>query len=130
MVRTLKKGEILIKQDDINDKYLYIVLKGNLSIHRVIKQSQINCGFVRQGAVFGEIAMITGAARGATIIASEDGVIVEQHDKKSFLDKIKNDPEIAWRVLNNLAVKTQRLNELEGQISNSKILRKILLGAE
>ena len=44
------------------------------------------------------------------------------------LDKITHNPEIAWKVLTNLAMKTQMLDEIQEQISDPATLKKLLTG--
>ncbi|OHD14802.1 MAG: hypothetical protein A2086_02590 [Spirochaetes bacterium GWD1_27_9] len=130
MEKRFKKGDIIIKQGDIKDKSMYYIIKGKLQVQKVINGSIINCGFLREGDIFGEISMIIGTERAATIMAVDDDIIVQQLDKKAFLEAIKKDPEIAWKTLTNLAIKTQMLDELQGQISDPKTLRKILVGKD
>ncbi len=124
----LKKGALVIKQGDGSDRFLYIVKKGKLSVQRTVNGSIIKCGQLREGDIFGEVSMITGAVRAATVMAAEDGVEVLQVDKSAFFAMIKQDPEIAWKVLTNLAIKTQMLDEMQDQVSDPKILRRMILG--
>lgn len=130
MEKTYKKGEIIIRQGDIKDKFLYWVTKGKLLVEKVVNGNIINCGYLREGDIFGEISMIIGTERAATIMAAEDGVTVQQLDKRAFFELIKKDQEIAWKVLTNLAIKTQMLDEIQGQISDPKMLRKLLVGKD
>lgn len=130
MEKNFKKGEIVIRQGDIKDKYLYWITKGKLLVQKVVNGNIIDCGYLREGDIFGEISMIIGTERAATIMAADDNVTVQQLDKKAFFDLIRKDPEIAWKVLTNLAIKTQMLDELQGQISDPKMLRKMLIGKE
>ncbi len=125
---TLKKGALVIKQGDDRDRFLYIVKKGKLTVQRMVSGSIVNCGYAREGDIFGEVSMITGAIRAATIMSAEDGVVVLRMDKSSFLAMIRVDPEIAWKVLTNLAIKTQMLDEIQEQVSDPAVLRKMILG--
>ena len=117
----------MIKQGDLKDNHLYIVLGGKLSVKRVSGSTIINCCNVREGDIFGEMSMILGMARAATIVAEEDSVL-EQLDRRNFLELVKEKPDIVWKVMTNLAIKTQMLDELQGQISDSSVLRTLLLG--
>ena len=130
MEKLYKKGEIIIRQGDTKDKFLYWVTKGKLLVQKVVNGNVINCGYLREGDIFGEISMIIGTERAATVMAAEDGVLVQQLDKKSFFELIKKDQEIVWKVLTNLAIKTQMLDEIQGQISDPKTLRKMLVGKD
>jgi CRP-like cAMP-binding protein len=130
MTKFYSKGEIVIRQGDNKDRLLYRVIKGKFLVQKVVNNMVIDCGYFRSGDVFGEISLIIGAERAATIVASDENCEVEVLDRKSFLEKIKENPEIAWQVLTSLAIRTQKLDELQGQISDPQILRMILLGKE
>ncbi len=130
MKKTLYKGELVIRQGDIKDKYLYVLEKGKLAVQRAVNGVIIDCGYLRDGDVFGEISMIIGVERAATVMVASEEAIVNQLDRNGFLDLISRKPDIAWKVLTSLAIRTQALDELQGQISDSKILRKILLGKD
>lgn len=66
---TVKKGEVIIRQGDIGDKF-YIIAKGEVSIH---KKKGFGGGkkvaVLGDGDFFGEIAMITDLPRTATVVA-------------------------------------------------------------
>ena len=130
MKKTLYKGELVIRQGDIKDKYLYVLEKGKLAVQRAVNGVIIDCGYLRDGDVFAEISMIIGVERTATVMVASEEAIVNQLDRNGFLDLISRKPDIAWKVLTSLAIRTQALDELQGQISDSKILRKILLGKD
>jgi len=130
MEKHFKKGEIVIRQGDTKDRFLYWITKGKLLVQKVVNGNIIDCGYLREGDIFGEISLIIGTERAATVMAAEDDVVVRQLDKKLFFTLIKEDPEIAWKVLTNLAIKTQMLDEIQGQISDPKMLRKLLIGKE
>lgn len=127
MKKNFKRGEVVIKQGDLVDNHLYIVLEGKLSVKRLAGNTVIDCGNVRDGDMFGEMSMILGSARAATIVAEEDSTL-EQLDRGEFLELVREKPDIVWKVLKNLAIKTQMLDELQGQISDSAVLRTLLLG--
>lgn len=130
MEKFFKKGELVVRQGDIKDKFLYIIIKGTLAVQRAVNGNIIKCGNLREGDIFGEISMILGVERAATIMVISDDAIVQQLDKKNFLELISKKPEIAWKVLTSLAIRTQMLDEIQGQISDSKVLRKMLLGKD
>ncbi len=126
MIKSLKKGEIVVRQGDTKDRNLYIIHRGKFSVQRAVNGNVINCGLLREGDIFGEISMILGSARSSTIISAEDDAEIESLNKASFLALIQKQPEIAWKVLTNLAVKTAKLDELQSQISDAASLRALL----
>ncbi len=128
MIRNYKTGNIIVRQGEENSKSLFIIKKGKCAVQRAVNNKIIDCGFIREGDIFGEISMILNVERAATIIAKDDEVIVEEFNRHEFLDKITHNPEIAWKVLTNLAMKTQMLDEIQEQISDPATLKKLLTG--
>ena len=117
MIKKLKKGEIVVRQGDTKDRNLYIIHRGKFTVQRATNGNIINCGILREGDIFGEISMILGTERTSTVISAEDDAEIESLNKADFLALIRK-PEIAWKVLTNLALKTSRLDELQSQISD------------
>lgn len=128
MIKTYKKGSIIVKQGEDNNKTIFIIVRGKCAVQRAVNNNVIDCGIIREGDIFGEISMILNVERAATIIAKDDEVIVEELNKFDFLEKITKNPEIAWKVLTNLAMKTQMLDEIQEQISDPVVLKKLLTG--
>jgi CRP-like cAMP-binding protein len=123
MEKRYKKGEIIIRQGDIKDKYMYYIIKGKATISRTLKGSVIDCGNIHQGDIFGEMSLIVGTERTATVIAAEDEVTVLQLDKRIFFEEVQKNPEFAWQILSKLAIRTQMLNEIQDQISNPAFIK-------
>jgi len=78
----LGNNECLFRQNDDDSKHLYKVIKGTLSVSKEIDRKTIDCGILEPGDIFGEISMILGTKRGATVVAKTDEVIVKQLDEK------------------------------------------------
>lgn len=126
MKKAFKKGNIIVRQGDNENRNLYILRKGRCSITRTSNNSVVDCGKIYPGDIFGELSMILGLERSATILAIDDVVEVEELNKAEFLEIIKEDPEIAWSVLTKLAVKTQKLDEVRNEMMQPEVMRTIL----
>jgi CRP-like cAMP-binding protein len=124
--KIFKKGNILVRQGDNKNKNLYILRKGRCSITRSANNSVLDCGKIYPGDIFGELSMILGLERSATILAIDDEVEVEELSKSSFLEIIREDPEIAWTVLTKLAIKTQMLDEVRNEMMQPEVLRTLI----
>ncbi len=66
-----KKDEVIVNEGDKETSF-FIVIKGGV---KVLKKDKV-IGKMKQGDCFGEIAFITKAPRGATIIASTDATLM------------------------------------------------------
>lgn len=67
------------------------------------------------GSIFGEMGLMTGAPRAATIVATTD-VECYRLDKASFEDIIRRRPEIAQSLSDVLAQYQQEIDELQAQV--------------
>mmetsp|Transcript_18491 Transcript_18491/g.40011 ORF Transcript_18491/g.40011 Transcript_18491/m.40011 type:complete len:769 (-) Transcript_18491:75-2381(-) len=76
---TYSKGETIIKQGDEGSEF-YVVESGELNIHVTVKgdndvggeESEVKVGNYSTGSAFGELALIFGSPRAATITATGD----------------------------------------------------------
>jgi potassium-dependent mechanosensitive channel len=130
MEKRFRKGEIIIRQGDIKDKYMYYIVQGKATIQRAANGIVIDCGFLHKGDIFGEMSLIIGTERAATVLACEDETIVLQLDRKSYHEAIVKSPELAWKILSKLAIRTQMLNEIQDQITSPRMLRQIFSGSD
>ena len=108
-----RRGEIINHQGEEAD-CLYILTKGEASVRVANNQgvsSPVAC--LHAGDVFGEMGMMTGQPRTATVEAQTD-VVCYRLDKRAFRATLLHRPEIAEAISLLLA---ERKLELEGVIS-------------
>jgi CRP-like cAMP-binding protein len=129
IVFQVKKGETVFYQSD-NSTDLYIVLEGAVKASLLNQEGQelVLAAFDR-GDFFGEMSLLDGKPRSATMIAAEDSVL-GMLKRERFLSAVKNDPMIAIDLLSALV---QRLRMADGMIESlafldvSQRLMKLLL---
>lgn len=81
----------VITQEGEYDSYMYIIITGQV---RVMKQGERISRLRKQGDTFGELAIIDGQTRSASVIADIDSILLaidvsfidrlEQHDRNEF----------------------------------------------
>jgi CRP-like cAMP-binding protein len=89
-------GDLATKQGDPSDS-LYILARGQVGIFRETDEGsrgRQRLTSVRAPSYFGEMGLLTGEARSATIVAESD-VLCYRLDKHGFEDIIRARPEIA-----------------------------------
>lgn len=92
----------------------FLVLKGFVEvILGTFKDKKRNVARIDEGAFFGEMSMLEGAPRSATIVAGGGGVTVLEIGKDDFLGVMKTEPEIAFKLLRTL------YNRIEDTLYNS-----------
>ena len=67
-------------------------------------------GRLGPGDVFGEMALLDGRPRAASVVADSD-IVTVRLSRTAFLDLVRSDPDIAFRVMEGLAA---RLRECQG----------------
>jgi NTE family protein len=103
-------GELVIREGEDADR-LYIVRTGRL---RVLVEREDGPRAVRElgpGAAIGELALLTGSARSATVQAIRDSELLEL-DAAVFNDVLEHDRGFAVSVARTLAVQLQASGEL------------------
>ena len=67
-VADIAAGEVVIRQGDVGD-HLYVVDSGDLEVTGTMNNRTTKLGELHRGDFFGEIALLRGTRRGATITA-------------------------------------------------------------
>lgn len=106
------RGDILTRQGAIAH-WLYIIVDGEVEAwwqppegpRRLLEKRG-------PGSVFGEIGLMTGAPRRATVVATSD-VEAYRLDKDGFQEIIRQRPELADSLSATLASRLRRFNDLE-----------------
>lgn len=106
---TMKKGQTLLLQGDTGDS-LIILLTGNARVTMVAQNGrEITLDYVDPGSVLGEISVIDGGDRTASVIALNDGSYLRltRHAFETFVER---QPAMAWRFMRELARRLRQTN--------------------
>lgn len=94
---SLPGGQVLFRQGDPGDA-LYVLLRGSLGVLRdgagAVRQ---RIGWVRPGEVVGEMALLSGRARSATVLAERDSEVLRL-DQAAFQSLVATHPQAMLRV--------------------------------
>lgn len=91
-------GQSVVKKGDAGDS-MYIVVEGLLGVHSERNETShgTRVGQIEAGSFFGEMSLLTGESRAATVIAETDAVVFEI--RKDAIGRLLEDrPEIAIHV--------------------------------
>lgn len=117
-----KNGEKVIKQGDAGDS-MFILSEGLL--HAFISGhnngAEIHVGQIIPGEFFGEMSLLTGAPRGATLVAMTD-VVAHEITKDSMNGLLSKRPEIAELISRVVAERRIRNSE---QMANASLEERI-----
>ena len=116
-----KPGEIVIREGD-TDRSLYIVATGSTTVrvNAAGTERQVRLASYARGTIFGEMALLDGQPRSATVTADND-VVCYVLSEEAFDTLIAERPAIAVRLLANVArelsvrlrTATRMISELE-----------------
>lgn len=98
-MRTVPAGEVVIRQDDPADRFA-VILAGRFDVTRLEPgaTAPIHLRTMGPDEVFGEIGLLTGVPRTATVTAATDGRLLEL-EGADFLELVAAGPGVANRLL-------------------------------
>ena len=105
-VLTLKAGDVLVREDERSDE-LFFVVSGRLRAVRRHGQMKQVLGEIVRGETVGELGLITGEARSATVLAVRDS-LVARLDRKTFERVLAGGSEIALSVMRTIIERFQQ----------------------
>lgn len=105
----MKKGQTLLLQGDPGDMLL-ILLSGQAKVTMVaLNGREITLDYADPGAVLGEIAVLDGGARTASVIALANGQYLRL-TRAAFEAFVERQPGMAWRLMKELARRLRQTN--------------------
>ena len=107
--RRIKKGDAVVHQGEEGDS-LFIIAEGVLGIWAAIEGKQdVEVARLGAGDFFGEMALLTGEPRTATVVAVADSILYEI-TKEDISPLMAKQPEISW-ALSNVLVRRKQATE-------------------
>jgi CRP-like cAMP-binding protein len=107
---SFKAGRVIVEQGS-KDSGLQLVLEGSASVH----VNDVPRGTVSEGDYFGEMSLIDGAPRSATVVAGPDGTKTFTVSPLVFSELLDEYPGIARSLLGTL---TARVRSLEASLES------------
>jgi CRP/FNR family transcriptional regulator, cyclic AMP receptor protein len=106
---TMKKGQTLLLQGDPGDA-LIILLTGQARVTMVASNGrEITLDYADAGSVLGEIAVLDGGERTASVIAVQEGRYLRL-SRAAFEAFVERQPGMAWRLMRELARRLRQTN--------------------
>jgi hypothetical protein len=89
-------GEVILRQGEPGDS-LYVVRRGSVAVQIGVQGASKDVAALGEGDFFGEMSLMTGALRTATVVAKTD---VECHvvDKEAFQEIVREKPDLAGTI--------------------------------
>lgn len=123
--KTFPQGSIIVRQGDTPDNF-YVVRRGKVKVFRLSEEGiRTDLTELGEGAYFGELAIVTGQPRTASVEAAEETVLTEI-SREEFDKLLDDNPPLARQIIKQL---TQWLVEgdkrLETQVVRQVKVRQI-----
>jgi CRP-like cAMP-binding protein len=100
--------ETLFRQGDPSDS-AYVILDGQADVRLNTKDKFFSVATLGKSAIVGEMGVLTGSPRSATVVASTDLVALRIR-KDVFFDMVREFPAMAISVMRDLAGRLERTN--------------------
>ncbi|MDO8691833.1 MAG: cyclic nucleotide-binding domain-containing protein [Dehalococcoidia bacterium] len=89
---------------------MFVVLAGLLSVVREESGSDVVIGDLEGGEIFGEMAILDHGHRSATVRAKGNARVLAL-DKQAFLKRVREDPHLALRILEQMSGRIRHLDD-------------------
>ena len=108
-------GERIIEEGAAGDSF-FVVDRGEVEVSKEMGGVRRSLARLMEGQFFGEMALLTGERRAATVVAATD-VDLFTLDKTGFHDIIAGNPAIAVDISTILSERREALNQAEGDLT-------------
>jgi len=116
-------GEAMTRQGD-EAHWLYVIIEGEAEVHVTIEGKTEKVAMLGAGSYFGEMGMMTGEPRTATVIAQTD-VKCYRLDKEAFRDILRDRPECVEEISHTLAKRRVELEAIRGALTEDLMQQRM-----
>lgn len=120
--KVYEDGQFIVHQGDIGD-CMYVLQQGEVEVIHEEGDRQVQLRVLHQGDVFGEMAIFEKEVRSASVRAHGRAQVLTI-EKRAFLRRVKEDPTLAFNILQVMSQRIRKLNadvmRLQGVPSSSK----------
>ncbi len=112
------KNSVIFQQDEEGDTFLFI-LKGRVKVVIMTKNGrEVILSILGKNEFFGEMSLIDGLPRSATVIAIEDTTIIFLK-RKDFLETLRQHPDMMLSLMQEMS---KRIRKADERISSLSVL--------
>jgi CRP/FNR family cyclic AMP-dependent transcriptional regulator len=117
--KSLPKGTVLFREGDLG-REMFIVQQGKVQVRKKVGSTEEVLAELSAGEFFGEMALLIGQDRSATVEVIEDSKLLVI-SPETFASLLKSDIEIALKMLKKMAARLRALDEhLEAALLEAK----------
>jgi CRP-like cAMP-binding protein len=101
-------GEVVVRQGETG-KCMFVIQKGAVEVVREKDDGETRVALLKEGDLFGEMAIFEHEVRSATVRAAGEARILTI-DKHTFLRRVQEDPTLAFNILRILCDRIRQQN--------------------
>ncbi|MDB5048869.1 MAG: transcriptional regulator, Crp/Fnr family [Fibrobacteres bacterium] len=118
--KSFRKGDIILMEDDESNQSLFIIAKGEVKVVLTAEDGrEAILASLKEGDFFGEMALLDGEPRSATVRAVEESRLLTIR-REDFMSAMKKQPDLALTLLGEMS---RRLRKSNRQISSLALMR-------
>ncbi|HQM89865.1 MAG TPA: cyclic nucleotide-binding domain-containing protein [Exilispira sp.] len=108
--KVFKAGSQIFSEGDFG-REMYIILKGEVEIFRILDGKKSQLAVLKQGDIFGELAIIDKFPRSATAVALTDSVVLAVNSS-AFESVILESKDFTKKIIKLLSTRIRRTNDI------------------
>lgn len=119
ILREFRTGEVIVHEDDNQGQTFFILVAGNVHVAVITAEGKKTIlATLKRGEFFGEMALLDGEPRSASVVAAENCKLFMLY-RKSFLDILQRFPKITIQMLVEMS---KRLRNSNRQINTLSLM--------
>ena len=116
-------GEVVVREAADDTLGLFVITHGRAAVRVGDGVSARAVATLEAGKFFGEMSLLTGAKRSATVIAETD-LVCYALDRATFQTLLQDHPELAEHFADTLAARQQELAAVQGEVDEVRRKRR------
>ena len=119
------RDETVVLEGDDSVQALYLIASGSVQVYMTgVDGRETILSFLERGDFFGEMSLIDGEPRSASVRTVTDAQMLIIH-RESFLQLIRQSPEIAMGLLSELSKRLRKANRQIGSLSTMSVSGRV-----
>ncbi|MCF0221861.1 MAG: Crp/Fnr family transcriptional regulator [Fibrobacter sp.] len=125
VVQDYNRDETVVLEGDDSMQALYLIASGSVQVYMTgVDGRETILSFLERGDFFGEMSLIDGDPRSASVRTVTDAQMMIIH-RESFLQLIRQTPEIAMGLLSEMSKRLRKANKQIGSLSTMSVSGRV-----
>lgn len=125
VTRKYKQDQIIVREDDDEVQTFFIIISGTVHVTVLTSEGkQTILASLHKGAFFGEMALLDGESRSASVIAADECTLIMLY-RKMFMEILRQYPGIAIQMLAEMSRRLRRSNRHLNSLSMMSVYGRV-----